>query len=89
MSLTIWKYAIPVESEAVVEMPEGAEILTVQLQDGQPAIWARVNGAGKRVPRTFRWRGTGHAANGVGAYVGTVQAGPLVFHLFVDAEERR
>jgi hypothetical protein len=85
--ITIWKFQVPVTDIVSVQMPAGAEILTVQVQDGA-CVWAMVDTDAKKVTRTFRWRGTGHVAGGVGIYVGTVQlmSGELVFHLFVDRE---
>jgi hypothetical protein len=92
----VYKYAAPLIDAFHVEMPVGAEVLCVQMQGGAPQIWAMVDpGPGWPVEyRWFRWRGTGHPADGVGRYVGTVQvlstaferpsSIPLVFHLFEE-----
>lgn len=83
---TIYKYAAGVSDDLTIEMPVGAEVLCVQVQNG-PQIWARVDPSAPRELRRFHWRGTGHSADGCGRYIGTVQAmnGALVFHLFEAA----
>lgn len=83
---TIWKFALPPLTDVfVLEMPADAKTLTVQMQNGEPCIWAIVNPSSPCTPREFRVVGTGHTmpAN-VHAYVGTFQmlGGALVFHLF-------
>lgn len=80
--MTIFKYAIGITEEISIPMPVGAEILCVQEQRGFPCIWARINERAAMAPRAFQWRGTGHPADGTGRYVGTIQLGALVFHLF-------
>lgn len=83
---TIWKFHVPVDSHIAVMMPEGAEVLSVQVQPGQPQVWAVVDPEAPLMPRTFFWRGTGHAMGAAEGcrYVGTIQvaSGDLVFHLF-------
>lgn len=82
----IWKFAVPVQDELVVQMPGGAQVLCVQLQFDQPHVWALVDPAVPATPRRFAWRGTGHTTDGLDAemYIGTIQimAGALIFHLF-------
>lgn len=41
--LTIWKFPVPVADEVEVSMPTGARILSLNIQDGQPRIWAFVD----------------------------------------------
>lgn len=87
---TIYKYDCDVTDNVSIEMPVGAEVLCVQVQpDTGPKIWALVDpsAAVPKELRRFHWRGTGHQADGLGRYVGTVQAmdGALVFHLFEAA----
>jgi hypothetical protein len=84
---TIWKFEFETKDEIQIEMPKGAFILDVQVQKGQPCIWAKVDSeAGKEI-RTFRIHGTGHPileARSKGyEYLGTYQLmnGDLVFHL--------
>lgn len=83
--ITIYKYPAPIDDEFTVMMPEGAEVLTVQMQGKSPQIWARVDIDKPLRFRAFHWRGTGHDAAGLGRYVGTIQDHWLVFHLFEGA----
>ncbi len=59
MVKTIWKFAMNYVDQ-MVEMPEGADILSLQIQNGLPFIWAVVDTDHRRVPRQFRVYGTGH-----------------------------
>lgn len=81
---TIWKFEIPVAESFGVGMPSGANILTVQVQNGSPYIWAIVDSDAPQTTRYFCARGTGHPLGDVGLYIGTFQVhgGSLVFHLF-------
>ena len=84
MSLTIWKYPILIDDEQIITPPKGAEILTIQVQDMQPYLWALVDP--DRPPDRIKLitKGTGHPIGDkeVGEYVGTYQFGKLVFHVF-------
>lgn len=77
---TIYKYDL----KRIVLMPDGAEILSLQMQDGDPRLWAKVDPDRPQVARHFEWYGTGHPiSDNPGAYVGTIQARiGLVFHVF-------
>jgi hypothetical protein len=90
--MTIRKY--PLDEAAargggawVLTMPPGAEILCVQVQDGVPCVWARVDDdpydQRPRDERVIAVYGTGHA-NTIGKYIDTFQlaGGNLVFHAF-------
>jgi len=86
MSYSVYKYEVPVGEHVDIEIPQGAEILSVQTQNDQPCIWALVD---KRAPmerRKFRIAGTGHSIDNPNAltFIGTFQmhGGSLVFHLF-------
>jgi hypothetical protein len=81
---TIYKYAAPIDDDLTIMMPAAAEVLCVQLQGAGPQIWALVDPSAPHELRRFHWRGTGHPADGLGRYVGTVQGagGALIFHLF-------
>jgi len=84
--MTIFKYVVPRELEFQHDMPEGAKILTVALQHGEPRIWALVDFAAEVKPRKFRVLMTGEPIEGIpGTYVGTYQLddGFFVGHLFV------
>ncbi len=76
---TIHKYLLA----ETIEMPAGASVLTVQMQNDQPYIWAEVDTDRPMETRHFEIVGTGHAISSLSIdYVGTVQAGPLVWHIY-------
>jgi len=83
MTLTVWKYEIPLEDEFEITMPVGAELLMVSIQAGQPQLWVRVDPAAPTRARAFRVVGTGYPG-AFGGYVGSfmLRDGALVFHLF-------
>jgi hypothetical protein len=85
--LTVFKYPFAMDDAFEIKMPHGAEILCVQVQHGQPCMWAKVETAHEEKPRHFRLAGTGHPlGDGAAsmAYIDTFQlhGGSLVFHLF-------
>lgn len=84
---SIWKFNLPSLPGESIEMPEGAEILTVQTQGDSPMIWAMVDPQMKKENRFFVIIGTGHTIPDDGIkrnYIGTYQqmGGALVWHLF-------
>lgn len=86
MTKTIWKYEISPEKVSI-EMPKGAEILSVQIQDGNPCIWALVNPKNEPKEKVIEIFRTGHEIPCDGIvrnFIGTFQmfGGNLVFHLF-------
>ena len=93
--MRIYKYQLgPIHSgmylmdgNLIVEMPYGAKILTMQLQCGEPCVWALVDPEEERIQkRAFRIFGTGWDIPESPAmeYVGTYQelGGALVWHVF-------
>ncbi len=82
----IWKYTIQ-GPRVTLEMPQGAKILSLQVQNNQPKIWALVDTYQPNVSRTFRAIPTGSEFDAAGlTYIGTFQIddGWLVFHLFEE-----
>lgn len=86
----IWKYEIsPYNPE--IQIPKGAEILTVQVQNDKPNIWCLVDPVALKETRKFIVVGTGHNfphdENII--YRGTFQLeeGSLVFHVFEDVSQ--
>lgn len=89
MGQTIYKYELAVIDSQSIYMPKGAEILTVQVQNGRPMIWALVTPSQGRVKeeRFIETFGTGNPIENQCVerrYIGTYQAvgGSLVFHVF-------
>ena len=84
----VFKYTMQINDRVEVELPEGAEILTVQCQLDQPQLWALVDPQAQRETRVFRIAGTGHPIEyDMGSeykYIDTFQMmnGSLVFHVF-------
>lgn len=83
---TIYKYPIKIDDTFEIIMPAGSEVLTIQLQNGEPYIWVLVDPDKDSIPHTFYMLGTGHLRKGLRKenYIGTFQLadGRLVFHLF-------
>ncbi len=83
--MEVWKYTLQTKDSQEISMPAGAQILTVQIQYGQLALWALVMPEAEPVSRTILMRGTGHEIELPGLkYISTVQdlAGALVWHFF-------
>lgn len=81
----IYKYPLKVTDEQQVTMPADAAILTVQVQNGQPFLWAMIdNTCGPMTERKISIIGTGNLFRTAGRYIGTFQMhdGLLVFHVF-------
>jgi len=87
---TIYKYPIKGVGAQAIPMPEGAKILTVQVQGDTPCLWALVEVDAPPRDRVILVYGTSHPADEAEAerYIGTFQlsGGPLVFHVFEDAD---
>lgn len=87
----IYKFRLEITNFQEVEMPEGAEILSVQNQSNYVTLWALCDGD-RAVARRGIWiYGTGHQIDPLSEldYIGTVQQfdGTLVWHVF-DVGER-
>lgn len=89
MKRVIWKFNADLQQgdEVHIEMPKGAEVLSLQVQHGSAVLWAMVNPDEriKKERRRFKWVPTGgEVPRGGRFFVGTVQleGGALVFHLF-------
>lgn len=82
---TIYKYPIERNSESL-SMPKGARILSCQIQNGTPTIWALVDPDESPELRMIEVYGTGHSINAGASqmvFIGTVQMNNgLVFHIF-------
>lgn len=73
-------------------IPEGAEPLCVQVQNGEPCMWAKVELGRPPVVHHFRIAGTGHdLGSNVGRHIDSFQldGGSLVFHVFAEAFTNR
>lgn len=86
---TIYKYPLPCMDTFFADLPKGAEILTVQVQNGTAAFWAICDLLAEKEFRKFEVVGTGHELRDLNRsadrkYIGTFQlyGGGFVGHLF-------
>jgi hypothetical protein len=83
---TIYKYPLETIDHQKVEMPKGSEILTVQIQNGVPMLWALVDDEILEVEiKLIDTHGTGHnVTDAPKKYISTYQMlqGRLIFHVF-------
>jgi hypothetical protein len=91
---SVYKYPIPITDNVTIDLPVGAEILSVGVQKGvnvhgypeAVCLWALVTPASPVERRRFRVVGTGHpiSSNENLKFIGTVmlEGGALVFHVF-------
>lgn len=79
---TIWKFILQPECE--VEIPKGAQILSVREQDVDICLWALVDPAAEKQRRRFVGFGTGDdVPDRPMTFLGTVHlGGGMVFHVF-------
>lgn len=86
MSKVVYKYKVESPDDTRIDMPQGAEILCVQIQSDTPTIWALVDPNNPPQERVFEILGTGMSMqdNVKRSYIGTFQMGEgrLVFHVF-------
>ncbi len=86
----VWKFVL--EPEIEIEIPEGAELLSVATQGDQIFLWAKVSPSAEKVKRTFVGFGTGHdiPTNFNLDFVGTAlfSNGALVYHIFEKVGEK-
>ncbi len=87
--MKVFKYPLTITGKQSINLPAGAKILTVQVQKGDPYLWALVNEqtvlTEAKIIHTY---GTGHVVTGPvkSSYIGTYQIheGDLVFHVFEE-----
>jgi hypothetical protein len=84
---TIYKYTLDKDHNTILTMPKGAVVLTVDIQNEEICIWAKVDTNVETEERHFKMYGTGHEVldNDTDlSYVGTVQlmSGQLIFHIY-------
>ncbi len=80
----IYKYSIPIQDDFTLEIPESAQVLSVDVVDNQPRLWILVDPHEDFTTRRFVTVPTGEEFNGEGNFIGTylLSGGALVFHLF-------
>jgi hypothetical protein len=71
---TIWKFNLKPIDVNKIQMPKGAEIVSVQFQDKNICLWALVNPLAEEEIRNFGLIGTGDIINQEnGQYITTLQ----------------
>ena len=80
--MVIWKYPLVLKDEQKIQMPLVAWPLCVQMQNGQPMLWMKVDPTSESVESTIYIVGTGHPVPDGRSYVGTFQVPPFVWHVF-------
>lgn len=85
---SIWKFELSNSDTQNISMPKGAEILTAQVQNGTPYIWALVDTIAETEIRTIEIFGTGSPIlSDMGTsrkYISTIQLldGRFIVHVF-------
>lgn len=82
---TIHKYPLMIQDRQIVEISTGAELLSVQMQEGIPCLWALVEPHQMPAPMEIFIFGTGQPVYVPGlVFIDTFQIPEqgLVFHVF-------
>lgn len=80
----IYKYILEFDKKQQIELPLDAEILSVQMQNEKICLWAKVSSTLPKAKRTIYIYGTGTEIEKDNlSYVGTVQDGIYVLHIFI------
>ncbi len=81
---TIYKYTLKPENIQQIELPIDFEILSVQMQEDDICLWAKVSAGISKVKRTICIYGTGvNIKEDDLTHIGTVQDGIYVWHIFI------
>ena len=86
---SIWKFQFGASNRPALRMPDGAKVLSVQMQDSLITLWAEVDTTAVNEDRFFRVFGTGfdmpREMGHSDVYLGTVQdADGFVWHVYED-----
>jgi hypothetical protein len=78
---TIYKYELR-SKDGSIKLPKGAEILTVQIQDGRPMLWALISPGNVLEDRFISTVGTGWEVEDNMKYICTYMEEYFVWHVF-------
>ena len=88
---TIYKYKLSVQDRQEICIPSGASLLSVQMQNGAPCLWALVNTDKPLRKVVIRMYGTGHEVTNPDSleFIGTFQYVEygLVYHVFKEIQD--
>lgn len=87
--MVVLKYRFDLTDRQTIRAPEGAQTLSVQMQDGKLTMWMLVDPEKPEEDMVFNVVGTGMTVpDGGGYYVGTVQmSAAFVVHVFREVAE--
>jgi hypothetical protein len=82
--MKIFKCIIPIIDQFCIKLPIRSEILSFQMQENNPCLWALVNEDNREEERFFKIYGTGNEIidSRPMKFIGTVQINFMVWHLF-------
>lgn len=85
--ITIHKHPVFLGDTFTIELPEGATFLSLQMQQGKPQMWFRVDDSRQSRRQVFGICGTGHEIPpqvSAAPFLGTFQmdGGAFVLHVF-------
>lgn len=82
----IYKYPIKIADTQILDMPVGADIISLQMQNGIITIWAIIDIEASLMPVKIRIFGTGiHYSDLVLRHIGSIQDGDYIWHVFIDS----
>jgi hypothetical protein len=87
MSKTIWKFPLSLVDQQVIELRQGAHVLSVGLDSQSDlCLWAHLDPHEGPLTAKVRIVGTGRPAEGLERYrfLGSVLQGSFVWHVFVE-----
>ena len=85
MGTQVWKYELEVVDTQWLELPRGANILSVDVQHGTPCLWAQVDTEAVKDSVLIVTHGTGHPMKSNHMeFLGTYQleSGSFIGHVF-------
>ncbi len=89
--MKIWKWTLQLIDLQTIKMPIGAKMLTVQIQYGNPQLWALCDPEEPTEGRHIAIYGTGNPVPDIVGqqYIATFQLcnGELIFHVFEITED--
>lgn len=85
--ITVYKIPLVLSETFTWDLPEGAQFLSLQMQDNDPQMWFRVDDSRPQRRQVFGVCGTGnkiHDSVAAAPFLGTFQLseGALVLHVF-------
>lgn len=79
----IYKYRLLLDHEQTIMLPEGFQLLSLEIQDGYPWIWCIVNSANDFKPVNIKTYPTGMPMKHESLqYIGTIHKDGFVWHFF-------